>query len=152
MGYKLKSVFILLQGMLLLSSLATHADVYRWVDEEGGVHFSDKPKSHPLAEKIEIKMDVVNKDPGQQKRLKDQQHLLSVFEEERKIKQQKIAEEKKKQQERKKKCQYARKTLEDYEGSPLYDKDENGEKVYLSEQEREKEVQRVREAIKYWCR
>jgi len=38
--------------MCLLSSLALAATVYRWVDENGVVHYSDQP--HPNAEKLPV--------------------------------------------------------------------------------------------------
>jgi hypothetical protein len=38
--------------MLLVCSLALAATVYRWVDENGVVHYSDQP--HPNAEKLQV--------------------------------------------------------------------------------------------------
>lgn len=153
MGYKMKRVFVISLVLFLYAPLATHADVYRWVDEEGGVHFSDRPKSHPSAEKIEIKTDTVHQDPNQQKRLKYQQHLLSVIEEERKIKQKKLAEKKKRKEEKKKSCKKARKTLDEYLTSgQLYNINKDGSKFYLSDDEREQEIKKAKEVVKYWCK
>jgi hypothetical protein len=39
--------------MLLASSLALATTVYKWVDEDGVVHYSDQP--HPNAEKVQLK-------------------------------------------------------------------------------------------------
>lgn len=39
--------------ILLLGAVPAVADVYRWVDEQGGVHFSDTPRAG--AERIELK-------------------------------------------------------------------------------------------------
>jgi hypothetical protein len=39
--------------MLLLAPLALAQTVYKWVDEDGQVHYSDQP--HPSAEKIHVK-------------------------------------------------------------------------------------------------
>jgi uncharacterized protein DUF4124 len=39
--------------MLLLAPLALAQTVYKWVDEDGVVHYSDQP--HPSAEKIHVK-------------------------------------------------------------------------------------------------
>ena len=38
--------------LLLVGSVALAATVYRWVDEEGVVHYSDQP--HPNAEKLQV--------------------------------------------------------------------------------------------------
>ncbi|MBT1445261.1 DUF4124 domain-containing protein [Shewanella sp. JM162201] len=46
-----------LLGLLSLS-LASHATVYKWVDKDGNVHFSDKP--HPNAEVVELQESSAN--------------------------------------------------------------------------------------------
>ncbi|KTC74886.1 hypothetical protein Lbir_0676 [Legionella birminghamensis] len=38
--------------LLFLTVNVVHADIYKWVDSNGNVHFTDKP--HPGAEKIEL--------------------------------------------------------------------------------------------------
>src|SRR5215813_14419598 len=38
--------------LLLVCSVALAATVYRWVDEDGVVHYSDQP--HPNAEKMQV--------------------------------------------------------------------------------------------------
>ena len=38
--------------LLLVCSVALAATVYRWVDEDGVVHYSDQP--HPNAEKLQV--------------------------------------------------------------------------------------------------
>ncbi len=43
----------MLLTMLLGCALNAQAAVYKWVDEDGNVHFSDEPK-HPNAEKIHV--------------------------------------------------------------------------------------------------
>jgi hypothetical protein len=127
--------------------------VYRWVDEEGVSHFSDKPNKHPSEEKIEIKTDAVRKSPVQHQRLRKQKHLLSVMDEERKIKQQKQVEEKKKKDAKAHNCKSARKTLDNYlTTGRIFDIDKSGNKVYLSDQERDNEIQRARDIVKYWCK
>ena len=158
MGYKLKNILIrkilvLLLWIFQVTPLGAHAEVYRWVDEQGTMHFSDKPNRHTSAEKIEIKTGAVNKDASQERRLKDQKHLLSVLEEERKIKQQKQIEKQKKKEEKKKSCKKARETLNEYLTSgQLYDLDKEGNKIYLSDDEREQEIKKATDAVDYWCK
>ncbi|KTD21269.1 DUF4124 domain-containing protein [Legionella londiniensis] len=46
----MRRLFILISLMIFLPIL--HAEIYKWTDSEGNVHFSDKP--HPGAEKIDL--------------------------------------------------------------------------------------------------
>ncbi|MCD8523984.1 MAG: DUF4124 domain-containing protein [Saccharospirillaceae bacterium] len=41
--------------LLLLNSLAVQADIYRWVDEQGRVQFSDRPPPQQPSETVELK-------------------------------------------------------------------------------------------------
>ncbi len=46
--------FRYLIGLLLLNSLSAQADIYRWVDEQGQVQFSDRPPPRQHAETVEF--------------------------------------------------------------------------------------------------
>lgn len=143
---------VLLAGLQAILSIA-QAEVYRWVDEDGAVHFGDKPAHKQSAEKIEIRKEETANVPDQGNRLKKQQRLLSAMDEERKINKKKQAQEKKGKQEVIANCNYAKKTLDDYlQSGSLFDVDKSGNKVYFSDQQREEEIQKVREAVEYWCK
>jgi len=43
--------------LLLLCSFATHAGIYRWVDEYGKSHFTDKPPADKKTEEVELKIN-----------------------------------------------------------------------------------------------
>jgi Domain of unknown function (DUF4124) len=40
--------------LLIISSSPSHADIYKWIDENGKVHFSDAPHEEAKAETIEV--------------------------------------------------------------------------------------------------
>src|SRR6185503_11048732 len=47
-----------LAGLLLLAAVAAYADVYRWVDEKGTVHYSNEtPPSGVKATKVDIEAE-----------------------------------------------------------------------------------------------
>jgi len=48
--------------MLLVAPLAVAATVYKWVDENGVVHYSDQP--HPNAEKVHVKEPQTYRESG----------------------------------------------------------------------------------------
>jgi len=51
--YRPNVVAIVVSFLLMLSAVSS-AQVYRWVDEKGQVHFSDKPTDRQQAEKVDI--------------------------------------------------------------------------------------------------
>ena len=143
----------LLLALIFLASLSVQADVYRWVDKDGAIHFGDKPANKQSAEKVEIKTNVGTNNQSQGNRLRKQQHLLSVMDEERKINEQKQAKEKKDKQVVISNCKSAQTTLNDYlRSGVLFNVDESGNKTYLSDQQREEEIKKARETVKYWCK
>ena len=55
---KIFYILILVGGMLLLGNvLSSSAEIYRWKNSNGQVHYSTKPPSHPVAGQIEVKRD-----------------------------------------------------------------------------------------------
>ena len=142
----------LLLASISLASLSVQADVYRWVDKDGAVHFGDKPANKLSAEKIEIKTNAGTSNQNQSNRLRRQQHLLSVMDEERKINEQKQAREKKDKQVVISNCKRARKTLDNYlRSGVLFDIDKSGNKTYLSDQQREEAIKRAKDDVETWC-
>ena len=42
---------------LMLSSVAAHSEIYKWVDEQGNAHFTDTPPENQQVEQIELKIN-----------------------------------------------------------------------------------------------
>lgn len=143
----------LLLASIFLASLSVQADVYRWVDKDGAVHFGDKPANKQSAEKVEIKTNAGTNNQRQGNQLRKQQHLLSVMDEERKINKQKQAKEKKDKQVVIANCKRAQKMLDGYRRSGvLFNVDKSGNKTYLSDQQREEAIKRARDDVETWCK
>lgn len=141
------AIFILtLSGVL-------HAEIYKWTDENGNVQFGDNPGVGVKAEKIEIKeASPAGIDQEVKKRLEKQEKLLKVLDEERNEKEEiKLAKEKEKEK-RKKNCARFRDYKKRLDASgPIYDLDEEGNRVYFSEEENKAERQRVERLVREWC-
>jgi len=41
----------------LITATGVTAEIYKWIDEQGNVHFTDRPPSNQVTEKIEVKIN-----------------------------------------------------------------------------------------------
>ena len=53
-----KDVRLLLPLLVLGLALSAHAEIYRWVDDQGKVHFGDAPKTDD-AQKVEVRVQTI---------------------------------------------------------------------------------------------
>ncbi len=136
--------------LLLSGPLSVRAEVYRWVDEHGQMHFGDqareastsaiKPHSRPPTQ------------ADQQQRMQKTRKLLNAYQIERQQLQEQKAKQKEQAEKRKKDCFQARENLRKYtDYGNIYQLGEDGKREYLSEQERTALVQRSREAVARLC-
>ena len=142
----------LLLVLLLVISLSSSAEIYKWVDENGNTHFGDKPPNQ-AAEEIEISTKATVDDDMEERRQK-QQRLLEVFDEERQEKKAKKAEQKQEEIKRKAKCSEARKYLQEVKDAGfLYNDtgDPNNPEI-LSNAEREKTTAKAQARVERWCK
>jgi len=131
-----------------------NAGAYKWVDEEGRVHFGDRPTS-TQAEQIKLKKNPkasLSTAPNAEQRRITQQRMLDVYRQEREAK--KAAKQKQKEEALKiaQQCADARDNLRQYERSQLYENLPNGERRYLSTKERKKAILQLKTNIKRHCK
>lgn len=154
----MKKVFVLsiLVYLIAQSSQLIAAPVYKWIDEDGQVHYGSKPKSKD-AEKITIKKRYIdsgnsNAPLSAQERAENQKRFVNALDAERKAKEE---EEKKKQKEEElklKRCNAAQDQLKRYEQSgALYDLDEKGDRILLNKEQYEKAMSQARARVERWC-
>ena len=152
--FQLVLVFIL---FTLAGPASVYAEIYKWVDKDGNVQFGDKPEKGVEAEEVEIKeASPAAADPEARKRMEYQEKLLKVMEEERKQQneEKRVAREKEEKEKtlRKRNCAEARDYKRTLDASgPIYKLDEEGNRVYLSEEENRAERQRAVELVRKWC-
>jgi len=129
-----------------------NADVYKWKDAEGKIHFGDQPPIKAKSEKLEI--DTQDKgvyQPSGDYRRK-QEKLLKVYEEERKVKQVKQAEVKEKKRKLEVSCKRAKKYEARYErASRFYREKEDGTRIYMSDEERKLAENGLQSYLKRFC-
>ncbi|MGB5729597.1 MAG: DUF4124 domain-containing protein [Thiogranum sp.] len=140
----------LLIALLLSGQLSVHAEVYRWVDEKGQVHFGDQARE---ASTRAIKPHSSPPTHGnQQQRMQKTRKLLNAYQIERQQAREQKAKQKEQAEKRKKDCIQARDNLRNYTNyGNIYNLGEDGKREYLSEQERAALVQRSRETVARLC-
>lgn len=137
-------------------SNAYAATVYKWIDEDGQVHYGSR-SDNENAKEIEIKnryIDSGNSTPplSAEERVNKQKRFLNALEAENKA----IAEEKRKKKEqdelRVSRCNASRDQLRRAESaSALYDLDEKGDRILLNKKQYEQAMQQARARVEKWC-
>lgn len=143
---------ILLIGMLL--TLAAPAEIYKWVDDEGKVHYGEKPPNtttDKAVETIKIKDDVDTSD-NQRANEAFKKKSKSLDENRKKRKKEKLAKKKKAgdQAKMKKTCEAAKKLLAGYQ-MPKVALVEGGEYTWLNEEQQQAKIKETKALIKKVC-
>lgn len=142
--------------LLLLAGSQVSAAVYKWVDEKGQVHYSSRPQNEN-AEEIKIRDQRLNSTPGaspetaQQRLEKQRKYLEAERQDKESIRAEKLKQQAE-EQKRERQCHQARDHLANIErAGTLYDLDEKGKRVYLSEEQKKKSIENVRNYIAKQC-
>ena len=155
-GRDLACALVAAAAFLWLLDVATAAQIYKWVDENGEVQFSDRPPedASTSSESVELKVSpgAATDTPSEVDRRALQKRLLEVLEREREEK--KEAKEKKREEKQAlaKQCSAARAQLQELKDSSFfYDTDENGERVIYTDEQREAATRNFEKQIKKRC-
>ena len=148
----MKVVMLLLVLMMVISA-ASAQGIYKWVDEQGQVHFGERPPEDAQASEVTVKPPPPSAPVVQQDRKENTQRLLRAFEEERMDKEEKAAKEAQESAQRKRACTVARDRLRRYqEARGFYNLDANGERRILNDAEHAATISRAEEAVKQYCK
>jgi len=150
----MKSLTLLLS---LITPIAAHAGVYKWVDESGKVHYGDSPQaSHPT---VEMNIDDTTPVPSFSdsddvlSREEKRERLLQSMEEDRHEKQEKRDAQKAVNERNRQQCNQYRDRMRHYERvSALYQLDKDGNRVYMSDGDRARATESLRAKINKYCR
>ena len=145
--------YLALGFLLLFSWQPVGAGIYQWTDQQGRVHFSDRPVDAGSKEiRVNSKPSSSNPAESQAERQKIQQRMLDIYQEER-LQKREVAEERKQAKKQKVvKCREARSRYDRLNNAGgIYNYDDSGERRYLSEAERERYIAKVKNDVKHWC-
>lgn len=128
-------------------------EIYRWVDDAGATHYGDRPGT---ASARLLDIDTVPEPtaaaPSDGDRMRKTQRLLDAWAEERSRRQSQREREKAEQAELALKCEKARKYQKDINRAGLlYRENDAGERTYLSDEERDQQLERAREMVGHYC-
>jgi hypothetical protein len=148
----MKAAAIFVAGLAgLLTAVAATAEIYRWTDENGRVHFSDKPPRDQQAEKIGDKTRPVNVDTSRAEREKLNKLFAPETPEEQQLRRQREARLAAQAEKRRVECENARRELRFFTEERFYWVDEQGRTSNASEQERQQVIDRLSQAIQQHC-
>jgi len=132
---------------------SAQAAVYKWVDENGKVHYGDKPQAGN--KNIELNVD---SEPSvvrgmDSSRVEKREKLLEVMEEDRIEKREANKKKKQKAARNKKRCHYQKDKLRRFKrASAIYNLDSDGNRVYQSRGKRERTIASIQKKINKYCR
>jgi hypothetical protein len=133
--------------LLLLPGLAT-AEIYRWVDANGQVHFGQRPAGAG-AEQVEVRPQVVERDAATRERLERTERFYDARRQEQA---QATAASAERQAERDSECRVLRQRLAQLpEGRRYFQEEANGERTYYSDEELDAVRRQLRERLAARC-
>lgn len=140
----------LLIGLVtLLSVVPVSAKVYKWVDENGQVHYSDTPQRG--AETVNVRTGEPA-DPHTVKRLERLKELSRQYDSERQEAEKKQAKAQQQAAKQEAACDAATKRYNTYrQHTRWFTTDSEGNKKYLSDKEYEQSIQEAKQAMKKAC-
>ena len=138
----------------LLITLSVQAGIYRWTDEAGNVHYSDKPVSDKAKElKVKVAPAAPQSRQTIQNRKTRSEQFLRAREEERAEKNNEIAEKKRLKKNRKIKCKSAKKEYGRLSRArSIYTDGGDGKRNFIGDEERTKVLANAKADIKRWCK
>lgn len=143
--------------LLLMLPLVIQAAVYKWIDDEGNVHYGDKPTLSEPSVEVEVddivSVPLYDSNEGSMSREERRERLLQSMEEDRLEKKQQREQQQALKQQNRKKCNRYRDRMRHYErASGIYRLDEGGSRVYMSDADRAKATKNLQKKINKYCR
>ncbi len=144
----------LLSGLVLSAGSVAASDIYRWTDANGNVHYGDRPSGADTEQRLQITSRPT--DPSRIQRIvearSDAQSARNEAAAERAAGEPSPEELRARAEERKAKCDMYKERLQRFVTSRrLYREDENGERVYLDDQQALDARARVQEQVQEHC-
>ena len=142
--------------LMVIMVAPANATIYKWVDENGQVHYSSK-RGNDNAREMQIKDRYIDNGKSQpaastEERLQNQQRFLDASEQERESINKEKEKQKEEQEKKQRNCVIARDNLDRYQASrALYEMDEKGNRCILDEAEYKRTMEKAHKLVEQWC-
>lgn len=135
--------------LLALNALA-QGGLYKWVDEKGVVHYSDMPPAGKSGKQLNVAPQPPLEGPSRPRSWQEQQQDAN----ERRHREEKAQQEQQKAaQEAEQKCLRARNALDSLKRErPLYRVTREGERAYMDDEERQRQIADWQKQADAYCR
>jgi hypothetical protein len=148
-----RKIACLIMLTVSVSGIALANDIYKWTDEDGNVHYGDRPTGVQSEERVAVSSRPT--DPAAvQARIDARRERAAAAKDEEVAEPQGPSEEELQAQakERAERCETYKARLQKFVTSRrLYRHDENGERVYLDEEEAQAARERVENQVEEYC-
>ncbi|HEX7028942.1 MAG TPA: DUF4124 domain-containing protein [Gammaproteobacteria bacterium] len=138
--------------ILAFGSTPGQAEIYKWVDEHGRIHYGDKPSEN--AETINVKEETVSTENSDNDvaRREYRQRVLKSMQHERERQEEQRAQARAAEQEAKQRCAEARRRLSGITNAGfLYQENAQGERVIFTDEQRAQATAQAQAAVKRYC-
>jgi hypothetical protein len=147
-------VMAIVAALLTIGSGAFANEIYKWVDANGNVHYEDRPSGSVSEQRLALSYK--RTDPASIDQLKQNRSAALAAREETETKQaeeqQAAAAAAAEEEARRKKCESYRASLDTFANSRrLYRVDDNGERVFLEDDEIQKTRARAEALVAKYC-
>jgi Domain of unknown function (DUF4124) len=148
---------VFLRLLLALAALATAcpatAQIYKWVDENGHVYYGDRPEADSTSLQIPVDDDTAVAPANDVlTREEKRRRLLESMQEDRYEKSERRAKEKAERERERRLCNQYRDRQRLYESAGrLYNLDRDGNRIYMSIDERDKSTRELQRNINKHC-
>lgn len=149
MNFKQTAILVAGSVFLLAGASSLANDIYKYTDENGVVHYVDRPTNAPSEERVLVASRKSTASPRQESGDAPDWRERRA---QRQAAEEAATKAKEDDKERARLCQQQRERLEEYKvASRLYRMDEQGERVYLDEAEIEEARRQVQNQIEEHC-
>ncbi|MBI3479581.1 MAG: DUF4124 domain-containing protein [Nitrosomonadales bacterium] len=148
----------LLPILLVLASTSTFAAVSKWVDDQGRVHYSDKPPAGIKAETLRtaseagVMAGAPASSPAAPKTLAEREMELKKSKQAKQAEAEKAAKKQAAEEAKKANCATAQQNLRTLqEGIRMIEVNANGERSYLDDTQRQQRIEKAQQDINNLC-
>ena len=149
-----RKTLVLVLATAALTTSAFAGEIYKYVDEDGNVHYLDRPSGESGEKRLDVTYSGTSSD-AVTARVQQRRDYMSALEEARadaKTQREAEAQARAEMEERAAKCQEHRARLETYlQSRRLFRENEAGEREYLDEEQTMEARRKVEEAIQETC-